>query len=197
MLSQEQQEKLKEQIIEQINNSQLSEEQKSQAIEQVEDMNEHELEDFIKKNQPKSEKQECPFCLIIENKIPSYKLDENKSSIAVLEISPLSLGHTLVISKNHKKLPSSAFTLANKIAKKIKSKLKPEEIKIESSQIMGHNLVQLIPIYKDKKLERKKAEEKALILLQDKLQAKPKKKRIIKKQETTIENLPKYPRRMP
>ncbi len=48
----------------------------------------------------------------------SYKLDENKSSLAVLEINPLSKGHSIVIPKKHQaieKAPSLAFSSANKM----------------------------------------------------------------------------------
>ena len=37
--------------------------------------------------------------MIIEEKIPSYKIQENKA-VAVLEINPISEGHTIVIPKN-------------------------------------------------------------------------------------------------
>lgn len=200
-LSEEEIKNIKSQIISQVKSWNASDEQKKEAIEQIEDMSEEELEEFLKKNtqtKGKEEKQECPFCSIIQGKIPSYKIDENKSSLAVLEINPLSPGHVLVLSKNHNKLKSSTFTLATKIAKRIKSKLKPEDIKIENAKIADHNLVTIIPIYKDKKLERKKADEKELILMQDKLKAKPKIKKV--KQvisETKIENLPVVKKRIP
>jgi hypothetical protein len=102
-----------------------------------------------------------------------------------------------VLSKDHNKLPNSAFSLANKIAKRIKSKFKPDEVKIENSQIFGHQLIQIIPVYKDIKLKKKKAEEKELILLQDKLKSSERKKPVKKVQETRSENLPKAPKRIP
>ena len=209
MLTDEQVKNVKLQIIQQIKSWQASSQQKEQAVEQVQAMSIKELEEFLSKNKllsqkseskAKTEKQECPFCLILQGKIPSYKIAENKSSLAILEINPLSSGHVIVLSKQHKKLPSPAFSLANKIAKKLKSKLKPQEVKIESSQILGHHLVNVIPIYKDSKLEKKKAEEKELILLQDKLQIKKKiKKPKQGKKEKIIEKpvLEKFPRRIP
>ena len=185
MLSEEEIKNIKEQIIQQIESWQVSEEQKATAINQVESMSSEELEKFLAKNkqQVSQEKQECPFCLIIQGKIPNYKLDENKSSLAVLEINPLSKGHSLVLSKKHSKLASSAFSLANKLAKRIKSKFKPEEVKIENIKIQGHEIVNILPIYKNEKLERKKAEEKELILIQDKLISRKKEKKPEKKSE--------------
>ena len=44
---------------------------------------------------------ECLFCDLTSNKIPSYKVHENKNFVAVLDIEPITRGHTLVISKNH------------------------------------------------------------------------------------------------
>lgn len=199
-LSEQEIESIKKQIISQIDSWDATKEQKSQAIDQVEAMNSEELEEFIKKNQlvkSQGDKQECPFCLILESKIPSYKIDENKQNLAILEINPLSPGHSIIISKKHNKLSSSAFSLANKVAKRIKSKLKPEGVKIENSVILGHNTVNVIPIYKNKKLEKKQAEEKELILLQDKLKAKIKVKKLKKEIQIQEKQLPKAPRRVP
>ena len=199
----------KEQIFKQLES--WPEDQRKSAKEQIEEMNDEEFEQFLIKNkmikangeveeagtgEEGEKKQECVFCSIIQGKIPSYKLAESKSSLAILEINPLSPGHSIVLSKDHNKLPSSTFILANKLGKRIKSKLKAQEIKIENSQIMGHQLVNIIPIYKDKKLEKKKADEKELILMQDKIQLKPGEKKE-KPQLTTSSSLPKAPRRIP
>jgi histidine triad (HIT) family protein len=47
--------------------------------------------------------QECPFCLMSENKIPTQKVYENDNFLAVLEINPANVGHTLLIPKKHYK----------------------------------------------------------------------------------------------
>ncbi len=44
-------------------------------------------------------KEETIFSLIIDGKIPSYKLYEDELVIAILDINPFSPGHTLVIPK--------------------------------------------------------------------------------------------------
>jgi histidine triad (HIT) family protein len=41
------------------------------------------------------------FCEIINKKKNAYVIGENDGSIAILDISPLSDGHVLLISKNH------------------------------------------------------------------------------------------------
>ncbi|QEE14896.1 HIT family protein [Promethearchaeum syntrophicum] len=45
--------------------------------------------------------EECIFCKIIEGQIPSYKIYENDSLLAFLDIFPLSYGHTVVVPKKH------------------------------------------------------------------------------------------------
>lgn len=47
--------------------------------------------------------QECVFCKIIKGQIPAYKIYENDKTLAFLDISPLTRGHTLVIPKKHAK----------------------------------------------------------------------------------------------
>lgn len=43
----------------------------------------------------------CIFCDIIEGKIPCFKLYEDNSVLAFLDISQVTKGHTLVIPKKH------------------------------------------------------------------------------------------------
>lgn len=148
-----------------------------------------------------AEQQQCPFCFIIGGKIPSYKIDENKQSIAVLEINPLSKGHIIIIPKPHKKMekiPSQAFTLAKKITRRIKSKLKPEKISMQTEEVFEHGAINIIPVYKDEKPERYKAGEEELKKLQEKLKFRPraetartKKTKEKAKKEQKLEKAPK------
>lgn len=43
----------------------------------------------------------CIFCDIIDGKIPSKKVYEDKDVLAILDISQTTLGHTLVMPKKH------------------------------------------------------------------------------------------------
>jgi len=43
----------------------------------------------------------CLFCKIINQEIPSFKIFEDDTTYAFLDISPLSQGHTLVVPKKH------------------------------------------------------------------------------------------------
>ncbi|KAJ3992434.1 HIT-like domain-containing protein [Lentinula boryana] len=43
----------------------------------------------------------CLFCMIVKGTIPSFKVYETEHSLAFLDISPVSEGHTQVIPKYH------------------------------------------------------------------------------------------------
>jgi histidine triad (HIT) family protein len=45
--------------------------------------------------------EDCVFCKIVKGQIPSYKIYEDKKYLAFLDISPLNLGHSLVVPKKH------------------------------------------------------------------------------------------------
>ena len=44
---------------------------------------------------------DCIFCSIVAGKIPCFKLYENESTLAFMDINPASEGHALVIPKAH------------------------------------------------------------------------------------------------
>ena len=44
---------------------------------------------------------DCLFCKIVAGEIPSYKIYEDEYTLAFLDISNDSIGHTLVTPKNH------------------------------------------------------------------------------------------------
>lgn len=46
-------------------------------------------------------KEKCIFCQIANGEIPCYKLYEDSNVLAFLDISPVTPGHTLIISKKH------------------------------------------------------------------------------------------------
>src|SRR3990172_7607122 len=99
MLSEEQAAVVKKQLMEHIERS-FPDEKKQYAKEQVEHMSQKELEDFLAKNNLISgQDSQCVFCSIVFGDIPSHKIDENPEAIAVLEINPVSKGHSLIILK--------------------------------------------------------------------------------------------------
>ncbi len=190
-------EEIKKQLL--IEVDKLPNENKEQIKEYIKNLDETGLEEFLKKNkihyteegisqestegdEPKEAK--CIFCQIVKNEMPSYKIAENKKAIAILEINPYSRGHVIIIPIEHttiEKMPKSALGLAQKIAKKLKKKLKPEDIKIETASFLGHPMINVIPIYKGIPLKKEKALEEDLKKLQNKLGTKTRAKR--KKQD--------------
>ena len=44
---------------------------------------------------------DCVFCKIVKNELPSMRIFEDEATIALLTIQPSSPGHTLVIPKKH------------------------------------------------------------------------------------------------
>jgi len=45
--------------------------------------------------------EECIFCKIVTKEIPSEKVCESENFIGILDVNPISKGHTLIISKKH------------------------------------------------------------------------------------------------
>ena len=43
----------------------------------------------------------CIFCKIIKGDIPCYKIYEDEKFLSFLDISPVNIGHILIIPKNH------------------------------------------------------------------------------------------------
>lgn len=211
MLSKEQTEQIKKQVFQQIDST-FPEDQKESAKEQINSMNQEQFEEFLIQNKiikedgqpPQQQEQQCIFCSIIEEKIPSYKIDETKETIAILEINPISKGHIIIIPKEHlatsDKLPKSAFSLAKKIAKKLKSKFKPKDVTIASSNFMGHEILNVLPVYKNENLgsEKKQAPKEELEKLQNLLKVKHKPKTIKKPRTKKIEEKNLWlPKRIP
>jgi histidine triad (HIT) family protein len=214
-LAPEQTEEIKQQLITQI--EKLPQENKEEIKQHILDLNEEQLEEFLKQNKIKITKEgklqqggskqtasQCVFCLIAKNQTPSYKIAESSKAMAILEINPLSKGHSIILPLEHikiDKLPKSALSLAQKIAKKIKTKLKPEDIKIETSSFQEHSMINVIPIYKDEKLEKHQATESELKQLQSKLETKKRSPRKTKSKTETTEsinnNIPQISFRIP
>jgi len=104
------------------------------------------------------ENQECIFCKIAKNEIPSKKIHEDEKFLAFLDINPKAKGHALVISKNHTKtfleMPDedikNLISLSQKLAKNLKEKLNAKFVFL---LVMGvdvpHTHVHLIPSYED------------------------------------------------
>ncbi len=117
--------------------------------------------------------QDCIFCKIVQKKIPSYLIYEDDKVMAFLDVSPASIGQTLVIPREHRTdyvfkiedpLYTKLFATAKKIATAIDSALDTQRtcIVVEGFQV-SHPHIRLHPCYEDhlslKLLERKPSEE--------------------------------------
>ena len=202
MISDEESSRIKAQIVGHIEKT-FPEEKKEGAKDQVLSLNSEELEEFIEKNNLSREnpnQAKCIFCSIVSGETESFKIGESKNAVAVLDINPVSRGHALVIPKEHsEKISKSVSSFANKIAKKMKSKLKSKEVKIQNSNLFGHSVINVVPVYENEnpKAERKPAEKNELEEIQKILSEKKKK---IEKKEMKIKEITEkvwLPRRRP
>lgn len=105
---------------------------------------------------------DCIFCKIINKEIPSYTLYEDDDVKCILDVNPLSKGHTLILPKKHFKDINDIDlnTLNNiNIASKIivnllNDKLNPSGIKLVQNngnlQEIKHYHLHIIPSYNKK-----------------------------------------------
>ncbi len=202
-LPKEQIEQIKQQIIEQIEST-FPEDKKADAIEKIKLMDETQLEEFLVQNnliKSGEGEKECIFCSILSEKIPSYKIAENPGAIAVLDINPISRGHTLILPIQHvKEIPLEVEKFAKKISEQLKRKLDAKEMHIEKSEMFGHGSISIIPIYDEKTLEnsRQQAPKDILEKLQNELRMeKPETKEKEEKEEQITEKNTWLPKRLP
>jgi len=200
-LTPEQVQELKKQLRTQVQN--LPEVQKKAAQQQIDEMSDEAIESMLEQQKSK-EPQKPIFRAVIGGDVPSKKIDENKDSIAVLDIRPISKGHTIIILKSAvtsvKAIPTPAFALAKKISKKLQSKLKATSVEIQTESKFGEIILNIIPIY-DKPLNlsspRIEMSEEELFKIQRKLATikKPKVIKLDKKPKNS--NIIKLKRRIP
>ena len=80
----------------------------------------------------------CVFCKIISGEIPGYKVYEDDSTLAFLDIAPVSHGHTLVVTKKHyanmEEVPAEELSDLIKAVKKVGRALK------DGLEIQGYNI---------------------------------------------------------
>ena len=129
MLTEEEIIELKNQLRDQIKH--LPDEKRHQAESQIDSMSAESLEVMLnQQTQSQHKPQKGIFRMIVDGEILSRKIDENKESVAVLDIKPISPGHIIIIPKKvtskAKDIPSQCFSLAKKVSKKVSSKLKPK-----------------------------------------------------------------------
>lgn len=106
---------------------------------------------------------DCIFCKIVNGEIPSYKIYEDDIIVSFLDINPISVGHALVIPKEHtldfNSIPSETLNhLMDKskdIAKMIVDKLDADGFTLIQNngcvQEVKHFHLHIIPKYNENK----------------------------------------------
>lgn len=111
----------------------------------------------------------CIFCKIANGEIPSKTLYEDDRFRVILDISPASKGHAIILVKNHaanvyelsKEDASQIFVVAKKVATVMEKVLKCDGMNIlqnngeVAGQTVFHLHMHLIPRYKDDKIQIK------------------------------------------
>lgn len=108
-------------------------------------------------------KDDCIFCKIAAGEIPSRKIYEDNDLIAIMDLSPTSKGHSLIIPKEHytniydidEELAGKVMKTAKKLATKMTVALNCDGFNLlqnngeTAGQTMFHFHMHLIPRYKD------------------------------------------------
>ena len=108
-------------------------------------------------------KDDCIFCKIAAGEIPSRKIYEDNDLIAIMDLSPTSKGHSLIIPKEHytniydidEEIAGKVMKTAKKLATKMTVALNCDGFNLlqnngeTAGQTMFHFHMHLIPRYKD------------------------------------------------
>lgn len=108
-------------------------------------------------------KEDCIFCKIVNGEIPSKTLYEDEEFRVILDLSPATSGHALIIPKEHAanlyELPdedaSKVLVLAKKMATIMKEKLSCDGLNLVQNngevagQTVSHFHLHMIPRYLD------------------------------------------------
>jgi len=165
-LTNEQIAELKKQLSSQVQG--LPEDKRVEAEKQIEDMSGEAIEAMLQQQQSRAGQAQI-FRAIVNKEIDSVIVGENSGALAVLDINPVSKGHTLIIPKEAtqdiKNIPKDVFSLGEELSKKITENLEAKSVRMETDNSLGEAIVYLIPIY-DKELtkdsERRKATKEEL-----------------------------------
>src|SRR5947199_10327873 len=96
--------------------------------------------------------EDCVFCKIIREELPSYWVFEDKDYIAFLDIRPMNPGHTLVVPKLHYRwvwdVPEAGrfFETVTRVAKALQKTTKTEAVAADSAGLgVAHAHIHHLP----------------------------------------------------
>lgn len=107
--------------------------------------------------------EDCIFCKVVENKVPSLKVYEDKDSISFMELNPSAPGHVMVILKKHGKSImdysqeelGKIMKTVSIVAEKLQKSLNPNSITIGINHLekrgVPHLHIHLIPRWENDK----------------------------------------------
>lgn len=131
--------------------------------------------------------EECIFCKIVNGKIPSAKVYEDRGIISFLDIMPANRGHCLIVPKEHYETfldisdedLKNLIVAAKKVAKALSLSIGNGSYNIvmnngkEAGQIVAHAHLHIIPRFKGDRLRlkwsHKKYEENEMRDMQEKI----------------------------
>ncbi len=99
---------------------------------------------------------DCIFCKIVAGEIPSYKVYEDESTFAFLDIHPINPGHILVIPKKHEpdfynlsdEANGALFDTVKKLSKRVSEKINPKKVGlIIAGWDVPHTHVHIVPMH--------------------------------------------------
>jgi histidine triad (HIT) family protein len=105
----------------------------------------------------------CVFCRIADGSSPSRPVLEDDMSMAILDISPFSKGHCLVIPKRHVQFwhelseaeTTSLFSVARAAARRIMEEFRPDFVAMYArGRRIPHTHIFLVPTYAGDPLDR-------------------------------------------
>lgn len=109
---------------------------------------------------------DCIFCKIVKGDIPSYKVHEDDSTYAFLDINPTTKGHTIIVPKTHSnglldienESLAKVSIVAKNLAKEYETSLAADGFNMWNNcgkageQEVFHFHMHLLPRYKDDNL---------------------------------------------
>ena len=106
---------------------------------------------------------DCLFCKIVAGEIPSTRVDEDERTVAFMDINPATLGHLLVVPRDHAadllEVPEADLEacarMAQRLARRVADRLGADGVNVLNScgqaawQTVFHFHVHVIPRYAD------------------------------------------------
>jgi histidine triad (HIT) family protein len=129
---------------------------------------------------------DCIFCKIVRNEIPSSNIYTNDKVIAFLDVNPVNKGHVLIVPKDHYEtlldipdnIVKELLVIAKKIGKSARKALKADGFNIgmnnfpAAGQVVFHAHLHIIPRFENDGLQHwpsKKYEEGEMDQVREKI----------------------------